>query len=335
MGASVVLPERRPPPPVRTPEMALVPERDLVQVMPRLMPGDERQPLGVGDDARKAALQAVFPEFAIVSSAPGMLAAARSLYMGDPRVCCKGFGISHYWEKGAMRANAFFSGGALRTCDPARFDAGACDDLLFRDCAAGAGDSDLCAHWINAAVTRRTDRRSRERLNDMFARDCGADAARPHCVAWIRAMRSTNSAADAAAVDAVLSVQSPEFKRAHMRCSYPTPATLEMAAYVDEPRECWDPECAAGNVDFMLSDNYENLGLCRISRCSIGITHLRLDGRSRLRMRCAGALNAGAARGAVNQTAVVEENARRGFAPRTETLGVLALCVVYLLIVWL
>ncbi|WZD65653.1 myristylated protein [Bovine papular stomatitis virus] len=334
MGGSVSLPSRDLPPPVRTPEMAIVAERDLVGLMPRLTTADEPQPLGVGDAARAAALKATFPEFAVTSPAPGMLAGVRVRYDGDPTVCCGGFGISHYWEKGARRANAYFEGGVLRTCDPSRFDAGLCDDRLFRECTSGAADADFCAQWINAAVTKRTDRRSVERLNAMFARECGADASRPHCVAWIRALRSTNTAANDARIDAVLAVQSPEFKRARMRCSYPAPATLEMASYVDEPRECWDPECVSGDVDFMLSENYTNLGLCRISRCSIGVTHLRLDPRSRLRMRCAGALT-GLSRAPVNQAAVVDENVRRAFEPRTETLGVLALCVVYLLIVWL
>lgn len=334
MGGSVSLPSRDLPPPVRTPEMNIVPERDLADTMARLSTADPPQPLGVGDDARMAALKTTFPEFAISRPATGMLAAQRIRYDGDPRVCCGGFGISHYWEKGARRSNVAFEGAALRTCDPTRFDAGACDALLFRECAAGSVDADFCAHWINAAVTRRTDRRSRARLNDMFVRDCQNDAARPHCVAWIRAMRSARATADDSLIDAVLSVQSPEFKGKHMRCSYPSPATLAMAANVDEPRECWDPECVAGNVDFMLSDNYTNLGLCRLSRCSIGVTHLRIDARSRLRMRCAGAL-AGLTKAPVNQTVVVGDNLARAFEPRVETLGVLALCVVYLLIVWL
>ncbi|WZD65008.1 myristylated protein [Pseudocowpox virus] len=334
MGGSVSLPSRDLPPPVRTPEMNIVPERDLADTMPRLTTADPPQPLGVGDDARMNALKATFPEFAITRPITNMLEARRIKYDGDPRVCCTGFGISHYWEKGTRRSNAFFEGAVLRTCDPTRFDAGTCDSLLFRECAAGSADADFCAHWINAAVTRRTNKQARDKLNNMFVSDCKNDASRPHCVAWIRAMRSTHKTADDTLVDNVLSVQSPAFKSKYMRCSYPSPATLAMAANVDEPRECWDPECVAGNVDFMLSENYTNLGLCRLSRCSIGVTHLRLDARSRLRMRCAGALT-GLAKAPVNQAAVVGDNLARAFEPRVETLGVLALCVVYLLIVWL
>ncbi|ASF89965.1 poxvirus myristoylprotein-like protein [Seal parapoxvirus] len=334
MGGSVSLPSRDLPPPVRTPEMNIVPERDLAALIPQLTTADSPQPLGVGDAARAQALSAMFPEFAITDSAPGMLAMVRTRYDGDLRACCSSFGAAHYWEKGARRSATAFQGSVLRTCDPTRFDAGSCDDYLFRECSAGSGNADFCAHWINAAVTKRTDRRSVDRLDAMFARDCSANAARPHCVAWIRALRSTNKLENDERIDAVLSVQNSEFKRAHMRCSYPTPSVLEMAAFVDEPRECWDPECIGGNVDFMLSENYTNLGLCRLSRCSIGVTHLRLDPRSRLRMRCASALG-GTTKAPVNQAAVVEDNAKRAFEPRVETLGVITLCVVYLLIVWL
>lgn len=333
MGASVALPERRPPAPVRTPEMGVVPERDLLEVLPRLGTADPPQPMGVGDAARAAALRKTFPEFAISSPAASLLSALRVGYSGEPRVCCAAFGLSHYWEGGGARSATYRDGAVLRTCDPARFDAGACDDVLFQTCASGMND--MCEHWINAAFARRADRRSAGRLSAAFERSCAADASRPHCVAWIRALRSAGTPENDARIDAVLMAQTPEFKGARMRCSYPSPATLEMAAYVDEPRECWDPECVAGDVDFMLSGNYTNLGLCRLTRCSIGVTHLRMDPRSRLRMRCANALNAELTRAPVNQAAVAEANVRGAFQPRVGTLGVLALCVVYLLIVWL
>lgn len=340
MGSSVSLPERVPPIGRLTKEMRLS-VVDMLDILPHARPGSvvHTGPLNTDPQYFQHVLDVVktmLPEFDVVSTAWGMFGVRRTAYTGDLHRCCTMPGLTHYWQDDQTQDvfDEYVLGRSLRTCDPGAQQKGKiCDDVLFRWCSAPGANMDLCRQWLSAAFQRQPTALAPADASLLgliagYSAVCAAAIETPMCEDWLGAMRAANTAGFDAAIDAVLAQQPQAFKDAHMKCSYPDARTQELAARVAEPRECWDPHCVRGNVNFMLSDNYHALALCHVYRCNVSINNLVMDKKSKLRVSCHDPLRFVE----LNRTRVVEENLKDSFRVEIRLLAAISVFVAWLLI---
>ncbi|QGN68061.1 myristylprotein of the poxvirus entry/fusion-complex [Equine molluscum contagiosum-like virus] len=342
MGSSVSLPTREVPPQQLTAEMRLH-LMDMLGLLPEVPLGELLRigPL-ITEEPRltqiRNFLHEMLPEFDLVQTGKGLFGLRRHRHLGDLGRCCTSRGLRAYWED--TRTGEVFpeygEGRSLRTCEPgARDKTGSlCDPVLFGWCDGPQADAELCRRWLGGVFTRHEVAppggvTSADAIIVQYARRCAQDVQTPQCEAWLHAMRVANEARYDRIIDAVLAQQSPAFRSEHMKCSYPTRRTLELSRHVLEPRECWDPNCVRGNVNFLLSENYHALARCHIYRCNVSIGTLVMDARSKLRVSC----HDPSRLVDLNKMRVVEENLKRSFPLRTPLLAALALLLVWLLIV--
>ncbi|ATI21003.1 entry/fusion complex component myristylprotein [Western grey kangaroopox virus] len=349
MGNTVQLPVSTPPAQVYTEEMLLSAAR-MLETLPVARPGEyARIGLLVKDSpsfaATTAALRDTFPEFELVETAERLFALVRHRYSGDPSRCCIQGTLTHYWEDANGRISSHYSPRhRLRTCDPETKDSStfsACDDTMLDFCSPMATSlprddehREVCARWLGSAM-QRTDG-TPDRINSKYSTACiAAGADHPLCEDWLHVLRATGGTTYDETIDTVLVAQTDEFKRTHMRCSFPDRSAIHLASRIIEPRECWDPECLRANTNFLLSRNYHDMSLCHIYRCNVSIDNLILDERSNVKLSCRTPADAGTERVLRNRARVIERNLDRSFAVRTGLLFLMALLISWVLIVLL
>ncbi|QGT47188.1 ORF104 [Saltwater crocodilepox virus] len=310
MGASLSVSSRVPTRTGHTAEMDLN-AYAMLNALHAMAAGEDRA-VGYMTADQVPPLRKLLPEFDVAEEIGGLYRVRRRTFLADPARCCADPRLGYYWETADGKTSPYYdylTDPSLRTCDPRSRDllgSDYCDAAMKARCAGGTDGAALCSEWIAAAVVGRGSRD----VNNFMAARCRADVTRPLCEDWLHALRVANTRELDAVADGVLMRQPADFKSARMRCSFPSAATLTVAARVIEPRECWDPNCVNGNANFFLSENYRNLSLCSIYKCNIDIASLRMDPKSRLMVSCRDALKDVDAK----KIDVVRENVARSFA---------------------
>ncbi|ANS71148.1 entry/fusion complex component myristylprotein [Pteropox virus] len=335
MGGGITLPERTPPPPVPTGESKLK-VTDVLMAIPNLKIGDF---LRIGNKENSPNVTAMLPEFALHDVGIGTLSEiTRIKYNASNQFCCSSFKNKYYWLLPDKSISLNYKDNAvLYTCDPDTFDKGNCDMFLFNLCKTTTDNSDLCSQWIVESFNRhelpsRISITSFDKLKKMLIDSCSKDATTQLCKSWLQALRNHRSEANDLLVDQILLSQSVDFKQKYMKCSFPSIETEEKALKINEPRECWDPECAQGEIHYMLTKNFNNLGLCQLTRCNISINQLSMDDNSKLRMACkTNSENFSSA--PVNQAEVIYKNVQDSFSINFELMIVMFFLIICITIV--
>ncbi|AST09278.1 myristylprotein [Murmansk poxvirus] len=334
-GSSVELPKRDPLPPIPTTEMKL----DVDKMHDVIAPAKLLETVFIGKINKdiENKIKNRYPEFRLVNTGPGGLSALiREQYKGTAPNCCRMFDRTHYWKKDGNIFDKFEEGSVLESCWPDSHDAGKCDTDLFNWCQGNTFNKDVCHQWIGSAFNRsdRTEegeKSVRELFGKLIAL-CSKDASIPICESFLYHLRAANRETSDDMIDYILRSQSAEFKQKYMRCSYPTRDKLEESLKYSEPRECWDPECINANVNFLLTRNYNNLGLCNIVRCNASVNNLQMDDSSSLRLSC-GLNSTRFSTSPVNREKVVQHNVKNSFDLKLHVLSLLSILVIWLLIV--
>ncbi|AAL69795.1 SPV056 putative myristylated protein [Swinepox virus] len=334
MGSSFAVPEdakRQPLPRKPTYEMNLDVNKmyELIASISRI--NDEIY-IGKVDDYTLNQLRYRFPEFLFIESGPGKLyKAVRSKYTNDERYCCKNLKLQSYWkDDNGVISILYRPNTILNSCDPDLLTSTLCDNLLLslcNDAYKSVSESNLCDHWISTLLERYN---ISSNLIDTIINICSKNANLDICQSFIRTLRIRNTEKFDNIIDYILYSQSDIFKQKYMKCSYPTQNKIDESLKYVEKRECWDPECATGNINLLLTNNYRNLGLCNINRCNIGINYLNLDNKSKLRMSCGKdtVINK-----PINREKVIKHNMDHSFKLRIHELTILSILVMWILIV--
>ncbi|AAF14942.1 m54R [Myxoma virus] len=330
MGASFVVPEnvKRAPPKHNTSEMALNVDH-MYELISILNKGEELY-LGKLTKEKKAVLEQRFPEFKFVESGPGSLfKAVRVSYKNDINYCCKDLQIHGYWiDKNGDISLFYRPNTVLNSCEPNMQSSGVCDTFMFKRCEDRL-DTNACHDWISSMLNREDDIGARFVNN--FVEKCSRDASTPLCETFLHNLRAKNTQPYDNLIDYLLMAQKDDFKSKYMRCSFPTKEKKEESLKYSETRECWDPECANANVNFLLTENYRNLGLCTINRCNVDINHLNITPRSKLRMTCG--TEALYSPLPVNKEKVIKHNVDNSFQLHVYEITILFVLVIWILIV--
>ncbi|AWU47104.1 Entry/fusion complex component [Sea otter poxvirus] len=333
MGSSVAVPKRDPPPPKQTAESVLS-YNDLYMIIPKIKLG-EMVRIGNVDTHMKPYVKKTFPEFEFVDIGVGKLSGlVRQRYIADMEFCCTSFINLYYWLlPNNKKSQSHSYGSILHTCDPNNFDNGDCDIFLFDWCRK-KGNMGICTEWIVESFNRHEvgKKTSFDKLSNMFNDICSKDASTEVCNTWLHVLRSKRSDSNDLLIDKILLSQSQDFKNKFMKCSFPSADTEYNALKIAEPRECWDPNCAVENINFMLTKNYDNLGLCQINRCNINVHNLDIDNVSKLHMTCNNKSDSLSMR-PVNQTTVVETNISKSFDIKYGLMSVMFIIIVWIIIV--
>ncbi|AEN03656.1 myristylprotein [Yokapox virus] len=333
-GSSVELPARDPPPPAPTVEMLLNVDK-MYDIIPSVKLLDN---LFIGKVLnRTQKINQTYPEFTLMPSGPGGLSVlTRHSYNGTPVNCCRVFDRTHYWKKDGKIIDKYMPGSVLESCWPNIHDTGKCDVDLYDWCQGNAYDRNVCHQWIGSAFNRSDRTIQGERsTRELFAKLivlCSKNANIPICESFLYHLRVANKETSDDMIDYILRSQSNEFKQKYMKCSYPTRNKLEESLKYSEPRECWDPECINTNVNFLLTRNYNNLGLCNIVKCNASVNNLQMDDSSSLRLSC-GVDNNRFSIAPVNKEKVVQHNVENSFDLKIHIISLLTLLVIWLLIV--
>ncbi len=330
--SSINLPESKPPPPRETDEM----KADVYKMFDQIKSMKILDTLRVGrvSDEDKSKLEKIFPEFIFLTGPRKLTGVTRNKYDAADDFCYSDFRNTHYWEfidnNGTKkRSFDYRPGSTLFSCDPDKWDNGSYDDRLLDVCIRGTNHS-LCKQWLNLILLKNGEHRS---AIDSLNKRCSSNADTPLCESWIRSMRMIGGEQNATTIDNILENQSREFKDKYMKCSYPSDDKLNEALKYNEPRECWDPDCANANVNFLLNENYRNLGLCKIVRCNVNVDELSMDQKSKLRMSCRTKDVDLLSTSPVNKLKVIEYNVDHSFNLKMPVLVVLIFLVIWILIV--
>ncbi|AUI80629.1 myristylated protein [White-tailed deer poxvirus] len=333
MGASFTVPDnvKRPPiPPKKTSEMNLNVD-NMYELIGSLNQISDVLHIGVITDDKKKQLEKRFPEFMFMRSGPGNLYnVIRSTYTNDTKYCCKNLKLKSYWKDSDGNISILYRPNTiLNSCDPDLQNSGKCDSDLFSWCQSNTSDKNICNDWMYTMLSR--DNTASETLINKFISLCSKNADTPICEMFLHNLRAKNTESYDNVIDYILYLQSDDFKNTYMRCSYPSTKTLEESLRYSEARECWDPECANANVNFLLTRNYKNLGLCTINRCNVSINHLNIDNKSKLRMACNN-LDLTSPY-PVNREKVILHNIDNSFELKIHCITILSILVIWLLIV--
>ncbi|UXP42061.1 Myristylated protein [Monkeypox virus] len=335
-GVSVELPKRDPPPGVPTDEMLLNVDKMHDVIAPAKLL--EYVHIGPLTKDKEDKVKKRYPEFRLVNTGPGGLSALlRQSYNGTAPNCCRTFNRTHYWKKDGKISDKYEEGAVLESCWPDVHDTGKCDVDLFDWCQGDTFDINICHQWIGSAFNRSDKtvegRQSLINLYNKMQRLCSKDASVPICELFLHHLRAHNTEDSKEMIDYILRQQSADFKQKYMRCSYPTRDKLEESLKYAEPRECWDPECSNANVNFLLTRNYNNLGLCNIVRCNTSVNNLQMDKTSSLRLSCGLSNSDRFSTVPVNRAKVVQHNIKHSFDLKLHLISLLSLLVIWILIV--
>ncbi|QHR82598.1 myristylated protein [Brazilian porcupinepox virus 1] len=335
MGSSYTIPEEaksKPLKPKPTSEMNIDVD-DMYNLISSLVIIYDTVYIGRVKEEKKKLLRKTFPEFLIGNSGPGNLSSIiRTSYTNDKKRCCRDIKLRNYWvDKDGNISNTFKKDSILNSCDYSLHDKGYCDDELFNWCQKKESDTNICNKWLYSLLTREYPP-SNNMLNNLTGL-CSKNADTPFCESFLHNLRVRNSESTDNIIDYILLSQSDEFKNKNMKCSYPTESKIEESLKYSEVRECWDPECENANLNFLLSKNYKNLGLCTIDRCNVSINHLDMDKKSKVRMSCGLRYNNNNNKLPVNIEKVVMHNIDNSFNLRFREITLLYIIIIWILIV--
>ncbi|QHG62619.1 myristylated protein [Cetacean poxvirus 1] len=337
--SSVTFPKKDLPNPKPTTEMLL----DVTKMHELISTLDIGKRLQIGKitSEQKQLLEKMYSEFIVIQTGPDNLSTiVRKSYNGSLDICCTSIRHLIYWkdEDNNSVYNDYRPKTSLYTCDPKRYDKGFCDDILYNSCKvydlySDSIKRDTCFQWINLAFQRPTvsSNNTVNKLFDKLTSLCAKDASIPICQQWIYSMRVANTSRYDLLIDNILQQQSGEFKHKYMKCSYPTDEKLKESLKYDESRECWDPECFATNINFLLTNNYRNLGLCQILRCNTNIGELYMDASSKLRLSCG--INHMLSQTPVNKKNIIQHNINNSININVFMIITLSIIVIWILIV--
>ncbi|WAH71022.1 myristylated entry/fusion protein [Eptesipox virus] len=339
MGGSISVPDyvKRPiPTPKPTSEMLLDVDK-MYNIIGGLRQISDILYIGKVSPEKLKILKHRFPEFIFTPSGPDNLTyVMRNIFTNDLPTCCKSFALTYYWlhETDKTISKDFKNNSVLNSCDPDLHNSGKCDKILTEWCQSPNADKDICNHWMGSAFNR-IEISSRSTLIELIKSltklciDKGAN--QPICEQWLHNLRVRKTNTADTLIDMILNSQKQEFKNKYMKCSFPTEEKKQEALKYNEARECWDIECANANINFLLTENYNNLGLCSISRCNASINNLNIDKTSNVRMSC-GIKNL-LSPTPVNRFKVITHNIENSFKIRYHLITILSLLVIWLLIV--
>ncbi|QDJ95074.1 myristylated entry-fusion protein [Hypsugopox virus] len=338
MGGSISVPDyvKRPaPPPKPTSEMLLNVDK-MYNIIGGLRQISDVLYIGKVSPEKLKILKHRFPEFTFTTSGPENLTfVIRSTFNNDIPICCKTFALTYYWlhETEKTISKDFKNDSILNSCDPDLHNSGKCDKILTEWCQTPNANKDVCNHWMGSAFNRISSQQySLIELIRSLTKLCvekGAD--KPICELWLHNLRARKTNTANSIIDMILKNQNQSFKDKYMKCSYPTEEKLKESLKYNEARECWDLDCANANINFLLTENYNNLGLCSISRCNASINNLTMDKTSSVRMSCG--INNLLSLTPVNRFKVLTHNIEHSFKIKYHLITILSLLVIWLLIV--
>nr|WGO62687.1 myristylated protein [Wadden Sea poxvirus] len=287
--------------------------------------------IGRVDLKKKTELKKIFPEFIFTDSGPqNLTAVTRSKYTNNI-ICCNNLMLSNYWtdDKNNIYDNYKF-GRYLNSCDPNIYDIGICDNHMLNYCKNIKKDNS-CNTWLNSVI-HRYDNTIKEQLFLKLINLCTKDVTIPICEEFLHSLRFINNETTNNIIDYILELQNDDFKNTYMKCSYPSDKTLLESFKYNETRECWDPECAKSNVNFLLTKNYQNLGLCTINKCNINIDNINIDKTSNIRMSCGGNYD-DISTSPINRERVILHNVNNSFDLKISDITILSIILIWILIV--
>ncbi|AVI09689.1 myristylprotein [Sheeppox virus] len=335
MGSSFTVPEKikiSNVPKKETMEMRLNVDNMYEQIKTLNQINDELY-IGIINEEKKKQLIKQFPEFLFIESGPGNLhKVIRSKYNNDKKYCCKSMNLFSYWQDNNGNITDFYKPNSiLSSCDPDIQNSGICDDTLLSWCNNDdtQSNSKLCYDWINSALNRNNS--SSEKLINELITTCSNNANTKICNIFLHCLRVKNTETFDNVIDYILYSQSDDFKQKYMKCSYPSNKIINESLKFFEARECWDPNCSESNLNFLLTKNYKNLGLCKIDRCNISINNLFFDERSSVRMSCNDEFTK--SNFPINKEKIILHNVNNSFQLKIHLLTILSLFVVWVLIV--
>ncbi|APG58276.1 myristoylated protein G9 [BeAn 58058 virus] len=331
MGTTYTVPDRlkrNPLPPKNTDEMKLNADK-MYELISSLTQISDELFIGRVSDDKKKQLMKIFPEFALSNTGPGMLhSITRLKYTNNMFHCCRNNTLRSYWVDNYNNiTNVYKPGYILNSCDPDMHNTNYCDEDLFNWCKDSKSDKNLCNNWMYSLLNRETSVNTLNKLVDL----CSKNAATPLCESFINSLRSHSTEVADNIIDYILYLQTDDFKNNNMKCSYPSEEKIEESLKYSEIRECWDPECENANINFLLSKNYRNLGMCTIDRCNVSINKLNIDNASRLRMGCVRKDNI--ITRPVNKEKIIKHNIDNSFNLRLHEITLLSILIIWLLIV--
>ncbi|ADT91091.1 MV entry-fusion complex protein [Cotia virus SPAn232] len=332
MGSTYTVPDkliRHPLPPKNTEEMKLNVDK-MYDLISRLTEISDELYIGRVSDDKKKELIKIFPEFALNNTGPDMLHSITRLgYTNNIFHCCRNNKLKSYWvDDNGIISDVFKPGFVLNSCDPDIHNTNYCDNDLFNWCKdTNKSDKNICNNWLYSLLNRKTSVTTINKLVDL----CSKNAATPLCESFIYSLRSHSTEVADNIIDYILYLQTDEFKNNNMKCSYPSEEKLVESLKYSEFRECWDPECENANINFLLSKNYKNLGLCTIDRCNVSINKLNIDNVSHLRMGCVRKDNT--INKPVNKEKIIKHNIDNSLNLRLHEITLLSILIIWLLIV--
>ncbi|AAR07415.1 59R [Yaba monkey tumor virus] len=330
MGSTFTIPEdvkQNPPNKKPTREMNLNVD-DMYSIISYLTQISDTLYVGSVSKEKKRQLEYIFPEFMFLESGPGNLTKViRSRYNNDVNVCCKSFSLTSYWKNNDDISLLYKPNFILNSCDPDLKTSGYCDNTLFEWCQTNKYDKNVCNDWMKSLFIRRDG----DLVVNKFISMCSNYVNTDICKDFLHTLRVQNTETTDNIIDYILYQQSDDFKNNFMKCSFPSEDKINESLKSLEPRECWDPECENANVNFLLTENYNNLGLCTINRCNVSINHLDVDSVSSVHMSCNG--NNLISPSPVNREKVILDNINSSFNLKINLITILSLLIIWILIV--
>ncbi|CAC21297.1 59R protein [Yaba-like disease virus] len=332
MGSTFTIPEnvkRNPPNKNPTSEMKLNVD-NMYKLISYLTQISDTLYVGSVSEEKKNQLKTIFPEFLFLESGPGNLTKViRSKYNNDADLCCKSFNLTSYWKNNDKISLSYKPNFILNSCDPDLKNSGYCDNTLFNWCQKDKYDKNICNDWMKSLLNRGNGN-SEEFIYKLISL-CSSNANTPICENFLHTLRVQNTEKTDNIIDYILYQQSNNFKSKFMKCSFPTEDKLQESLKYLELRECWDPECANANVNFLLTENYNNLGLCTINRCNVSINHLDMDSTSNISMSCNG--NNLMNPFPINREKVILHNINSSLNLKIHLITILSILIIWILIV--